>query len=104
MAEYGECRPVGDKDAGASSPEGRKKRMVLRFHRQALVATPRSCCGLLSNVLLEVLNPQISHLISCHVRAAGCYGDYATWFQPTNCQGMCKQRNVTKILMDHKLL
>lgn len=74
--------------------------MVLHFQRQALVATMRSCCWLQSHKLLEVLKLQISHLISCHVRAAGCYRDYATWFQTTNSHGMCEQWVATKLLID----
>lgn len=31
--EYGECRPVGDKDACASSPEGGKDGIAFFTHR-----------------------------------------------------------------------
>lgn len=75
--------------------------MVLHFHRQSLFATVRSCHWWLSHILLEVLNLQTSHPVSCHVRAAGYNRDQATWFQPTNCEGMCKQWDVTKILTDY---
>ncbi len=47
MTEYGECRPVGDKDAGASSPEGEKDGIAFsqtgsgcRHEKLLLVAKP----------------------------------------------------------------
>lgn len=32
---------------------------------------------------------------------AGCYRDYTIWIQPTNCQGMGEQLDVTEIVIGH---
>lgn len=78
----------------------REGRTVLHFHRQTLVATMRSHCWLLGSVPLDVLNPQISHLMCCHVRTRWVLQRLYNMVS-TNCLGMCEQRDVTEILIDN---
>lgn len=97
MREYGECRPVGDKDAGASSPEGEKGLCSISFffffftdraafHHEKLLLVAKQCTvGSIKplNIAPRKLSCQISlgvretmqhgfNRLSGDVRAAGC--------------------------------
>lgn len=97
MTEYGECRPVGDKDAGASSPEGGKDSIAFSqtdsgcYHEKPpLVA--RQC------TFRCIKPPNIApHVLSCQ----NSLGITETIQHGFNQQEMCEQRHVTEILIDN---
>lgn len=97
VAEYGECWPVGDNDAGASSPRGEKDGIAFSqadsgCHHEKLLLVAKQCA------VGSTKPPNITpHELPC--QSLQGVTD-ATWFQPT-VKGRVSNGDATKILMDH---